>query len=109
MFGIRRAPTVIRAAVVLLALIVACSLLFGGTAHALIPHSHDGGEAIWQELHAVTRGAEMYLGVVFTLGSLLVARLIFVHQLVPLHLLLASNSALERLLHRGVAQYRRFG
>ena len=93
----------------LLALIVACSLLFGGTAHALIPHSHDGAEAIWQELHAVTRGAEKYLGFVFALGSLLVARVICVQQLVPLHLSLASNTALERLLHRGVAQYRRFG
>lgn len=94
---------------VLLALTVACSLLFGGVTHALIPHSHDGGEALWQELHAVTRGAEKYLGFIFALGSLLLARVICVQQLVPLHLSLASNTALERLLHRGIAQYRRFG
>lgn len=94
---------------VLFALIVACSLLFGGAAHALIPHGHDGGEAIWQELHVIVRGAEKYLGFVFALGSLVVARVICVHQLVPLHLSSESNSTLERLLHRGVAEYRRFG
>lgn len=109
MFRIRRAHIVVRALVVLFALIVASSLLFGGSAHALIPHSHDGAEAIWHELHAVTRGAEKYLEFVFALGSLLLARLIFVPQLVPLYLSFASNTALERLLHRGVARYRRFG
>lgn len=94
---------------VLLALTVASSLLFGGVAHALIPHSHDGGELMWQELHALTRGAEKYLAFVFALGSILLARLIFVQQLVPLYLSRVSNTAFEQLLHRGVAQYRRFG
>lgn len=102
MFGLRSAAAVNLA--FLLVLVVIPALLFGSVLHTLIPHSHDGGEMVWQELHAAlrhdTKATVVFAAVLLTVLAPLFA-FVFL-KLAPL------TFAADMLLTRGIHKYRKF-
>lgn len=104
MFGLRSARAVTFFFGILLVLAVLAVLLFGAIAHALIPHSHDGGEAVWEELHATlrydTKAVTASLGLVLTLCIPVVALSATVRY--------QQSISADILLRRGIHKHRRF-
>lgn len=64
------------AAALLAAVIIA--FLFNALLHSIVPHSHDGGEVIWQELHAAVRHEKQSVVVVTVAFTMLAAAVILV-------------------------------
>lgn len=95
--------------------LLACVMLFGGTAHALIPHEHgdhhgarDGGSVIWQALHNSLRHEDKQALPVFNIlafvAAVIVARQLTVRREIDTHV-----DSLMDFLRRGIAPHRAFG
>jgi hypothetical protein len=96
-----------RTGVIVLSVAVACSLLFDGALHAVVPHGHHGGDAIWQGLHAALQHEQKAL-VAVAFFSLFMVPIVMAAPIRPTYAL-APRGRRERLLEKGIEKYRRFG
>lgn len=105
--------TRMRISEIVLGLVLACSLFFGGPVHALVPHEHSdhhnvGESPTWQSLHASLRHEDKktlplfnlltIVGIVFVIGAVFV----------PARRLAFVDDATE-MLRRGIVPHRKFG
>lgn len=104
MFRVRGTEAVAAAA---LTLAVTSALLFGATAHSLIPHNHEGGESIWQQLHASLSHTEKKSLAAVGLSILVSVSIALTLFFVPLTALAPIPND-TRLLHRGIHKSRKF-
>jgi Na+/pantothenate symporter len=88
--------------VLILALVVV--FVFGSFVHAVVPHSHDGSEAVWQKIHAALHAGERAIFAASILTA--VFSVFFVARAIPIPRAIFLT---DEHVRRGVAKYRRFG